>query len=344
MMSGKTVVLESFPREFEYHFWTDLDRRFYVILMGSWITIFTIVLTLGSLRYDTAAMHARIRQAYLDQIRQFPGSLILDEAKTASDRDLLTQELPEVAAGGVTERQNKVSGGSASAKEKIDARRLSGAERLASRKLMEKEVAGVGVLGLLSSGGVGGAGDPVTDMLGEAGTGTADLEGIINGLTGVAVSGKQRTQTRLERGGSGRVTGSATVSDLISGISAAQSANIGRKGSIGIIIESARISGSGSGSVYRSSDEISARINSHNNAIEYCYKRELKLNPSLQGSIVVEFVIEHSGRVIQTSILASTFSNKAIEQCILSRIKGWRFRQIGRSEGNVSVRQKYIFG
>ncbi len=36
--------------------------------------------------------------------------------------------------------------------------------------------------------------------------------------------------------------------------------------------------------------------------------------------------------------------NKKVESCIIGRIRGWRFKPIDKAEGDVTVRQKYIFG
>jgi TonB family protein len=84
-------------------------------------------------------------------------------------------------------------------------------------------------------------------------------------------------------------------------------------------------------------------INSHNDAVEYCFKRESKLNPNLKGDILVEFTISYNGRVVGAKILNSSLRNKSVESCITSRIRGWRFKPIDKKEGDVRVRQKYIF-
>jgi len=209
---------------------------------------------------------------------------------------------------------------------------------------MEKEVSGVGVLGILSSGGKAGSGESVTDILGIDGAGAADLEGVISNISGMAVLGQQSRRTYLGRGNNGHIIEPATVHELIDGIGPAQSLNIGRKGRLEILLESADISGTGTKSAYRNSESISHIINEHNDAIEYCYKRELKLDPNIQGNVVLEFVIEHTGRVRQAAIIKSTIGNASIEKCILSRVRGWRFKPIDKTEGNVTVRQKYIFG
>jgi TonB family protein len=97
-------------------------------------------------------------------------------------------------------------------------------------------------------------------------------------------------------------------------------------------------------SIYRSQQELSYVINKHNKAIEYCYKKEVKSNPSLKGDMDVEFVIDYKGRVKSVRIVRSSMYSKTIEKCISSRIRGWRFKEIDPNDGDVKVRQKYIFG
>jgi TonB family protein len=104
------------------------------------------------------------------------------------------------------------------------------------------------------------------------------------------------------------------------------------------------VTGTGSKAANRGGDELSRVINSHNDAVEYCYKREAKLNPNLKGDLTIEFTIAYNGRVKDVRVVNSSLRNKKVESCISSRVRGWRFKPIDRAEGDVKVRQKYIFG
>ena len=97
-------------------------------------------------------------------------------------------------------------------------------------------------------------------------------------------------------------------------------------------------------SQYRSEKELSRVINKHNSAIEYCYKKEVKKNPTLKGDLEVEFTIDFNGRVTSVHVIKSTMYSLSIEKCISNRIRGWRFKPIAEGEDDVKVRQKYIFG
>jgi TonB family protein len=337
--------ITAFPREFERNIWEDLDKRFLGIVLTSWFFVYLIAIILGSTEYDLAALEAKMRQNYL---KEFYEAEFIEPAETVEEETGLgLGEEPEEAQ--VDERAERDQGRSAeargpSAREIAEQRRAAAAARSQARAQMEQQIAGTGVLGLLSAGGSGGTGDAVADVLGEVGGGTGDLNAVLSGVGGLATATSGGQRSRLGSRGGGRVTGSADVNELLSGVGGVASANIGRKGSIKMALDAARVTGKGSKAANRGGEELSRVINSHNDAIEYCYKRESKLNPNLSGDVTVEFTIAYNGRVSDVRILQSSVRNKNVERCITSRVRGWRFKPIDRSEGNVKVRQKYIFG
>ena len=209
---------------------------------------------------------------------------------------------------------------------------------------MEQAVSGTGILGVLSAGGGGGTGDAVVDVLGGAAGGTGDLDAVLSGVGGLATASSAGQRTRLGSRGGGRASGSADINDLIGGIGSVGSKSIGRSGSIKMALDNARVSGSGTKAANRSSEEISRVINSHNDAVEFCYKREARINPNLKGDLIIEFIIGWNGRIVSSKIVNSSIKSKNIANCVKGRIRSWRFKPINKNEGNVTVRQKYIFG
>lgn len=337
--------LTGFPKEFERNIWEDMDKRYMLIMLISWGVIYSLAIILGAIDYDQDALAAKARQDYLDKF--FQAQIVAEPLDV--EEETLEGVGEEDDAGQEDERAERDRGRSAetrgpSAAQIAQQRRSAAAARGAARRQMEQQIAGTGVLGLLSAAGGGGSGDAVVDVLGDAGAGTGDLGDVLSGVGGLATATASGQRSRLGSRGGGRVGGSADVNELLSGIGSAGSANIGRQGSIKMALDAASVSGKGSKSTNRGSDELSREINSHNDAIEYCYKKEAKLNPNLKGDIQVEFTISYNGRVSSVRILRSSLRNKNVERCISSRIRGWRFKPIGKSEGDVKVRQKYIFG
>ncbi len=336
--------LTGFPKEFERNFLEDMDKRYMLIMFVSWVFVYGIAIILGAIDYDQDALAAKVRQNYLDKFyqAQIVSEPIAEEVDTGEGFGEEEKEPEDERAERDRGRTAETRG--PSAREIASQRRAAAAQRSAARRQMEQQIAGTGVLGLLSAAGGGGSGDAVVDVLGDAGAGSGDLNEVLSGVGGLATATASGQRSRLGSRGGGRVGGSADVNELLSGIGSAGSANIGRKGSINMALDAASVSGKGSKAANRSGEELSRVINSHNDAIEYCYKKEAKLNPNLKGDIQVEFTVGFNGRVKAVRIVRSSLRNKNVENCISSRTRGWRFAPIDQKEGDVTVRQKYIFG
>ena len=316
-----------------------------LIMLLSWVFTYGIAAILGSIDYDQDALAESARQKYLDKF--FQAQIVsdaIDEEEEDTGEGFSEEEEEEPDARAQRDRGRTAETRGPSAREIAAQRRAAAAQRSAARRQMEQQIAGTGVLGLLSAAGGGGSGDAVVDVLGDAGAGAGDLGEVLSGVGGLATATSSGQRSRLGSRGGGRVSGSADVNELLSGIGSAGSANIGRKGSIKMALDAARVSGTGSKAANRGSEELSRVINSHNDAIEYCFKKESKLNPNLKGDCQVEFTIGYNGRVKSVRIVGSSLRNKNVENCITSRVRGWRFKPIDRKEGDVKVRQKYIFG
>ncbi|MGB9599543.1 MAG: AgmX/PglI C-terminal domain-containing protein, partial [Myxococcota bacterium] len=66
-------------------------------------------------------------------------------------------------------------------------------------------------------------------------------------------------------------------------------------------------------------------IRAHANEIRYCYELELAKNPGLWGKVSVNFVISPTGSVQSAKVKETTINNQNVENCIVSKIKGWKF-------------------
>ncbi len=337
----------NFPREFERKTWDDLDKRYYMILILSWLTVYTLVTIMGNIQYNTNAHVAKARADYLDLIRQAIPAEILDPVDSTP---ALVEEIPgnyDPETSAVPSKAQETSpvaeGQGASAVEKIHERRAQQAVRLAARQRMVKEAGQAGVIGLLNSGSNAGSGRAVQELLKNSGTAAGNLEDVIADVTGLATAAETGGRTARVGPGRDRVIGSADVSVLLSDVGATGSTSIGRKGSIALTLGSARIQGRAQNAAQRSYSEISKVINMHNAAIEYCFKREAKLNPNQKGEMLIELVITHSGHVKTVRVIKSSFPNSGIDNCVTSRIRSWRFKPVSPQQGEVTVRQKYIF-
>lgn len=89
-------------------------------------------------------------------------------------------------------------------------------------------------------------------------------------------------------------------------------------------------------------DVIAKIIRSHQNEIKYCYETELNKNPNLQGKVAVAFTIDPAGAVSEANVTETTLNNSSAEQCMLSRIRRWKFPE-PKGGGVVAVTYPWLF-
>lgn len=62
--------------------------------------------------------------------------------------------------------------------------------------------------------------------------------------------------------------------------------------------------------------------------LQFCYQETRAQNPSLVGSATVAVAVAPDGSVMNANIIRSSWSERgseSIEQCVLSRVRGWKF-------------------
>jgi len=86
-------------------------------------------------------------------------------------------------------------------------------------------------------------------------------------------------------------------------------------------------------------------VRGHLAAIQYCYKMELKRDPSIKGKVIVRFIVNPDGHVIDASIVSTSLNNQRVEKCILDKILKWKdFLPIKASSGNMTYKQSFKLG
>lgn len=89
-------------------------------------------------------------------------------------------------------------------------------------------------------------------------------------------------------------------------------------------------------------DVIAKVIRRHQNEIKYCYEQELNKDPNLAGKVAVQFTIDPTGSVADASTAETTLNNATTENCMLSRIRRWKFPE-PKGGGVVTVTFPWIF-
>ena len=86
-------------------------------------------------------------------------------------------------------------------------------------------------------------------------------------------------------------------------------------------------------------EQVARVVRAHQNAIKFCYEKELQRKPALGGKIEVYWVIVPDGSVEKSKIAVTTMDDGAVEGCIARQVKQWVFP---KSDGRTVV-QSYPF-
>jgi periplasmic protein TonB len=80
------------------------------------------------------------------------------------------------------------------------------------------------------------------------------------------------------------------------------------------------------GAAGRSAEEIAEVFDRNKGAIYALYERALRMNPMLQGKLVLEFTIAPSGMVTRCRVVSSELHDPALEREIVARVMLFRFQ------------------
>jgi outer membrane biosynthesis protein TonB len=87
-------------------------------------------------------------------------------------------------------------------------------------------------------------------------------------------------------------------------------------------------------------DQIAAVIQQHLGEVRFCYEQGLQADPNLSGRVAVGFTIGGQGSVKVASVENSSLGSKIIEDCIVMRLKSWKFPE---PRAGVDVKVSYPF-
>ncbi|MCB9637574.1 MAG: energy transducer TonB [Myxococcales bacterium] len=213
----------------------------------------------------------------------------------------------------------------APSRRKAPARRLSDSEKAARaaarRRNIEEKLARVSVLGLL--GAKNGEGSPIKDVLAGGGEMEKDLDKALKNAQGVAIDNGSGVR-RGSRGGGGK-RGSLDVAGSLRGPSGGAGVAGGGTGRRGASIK-AKLKIENFEPEGGTLDQAALRrkIRIYQRGIRYCYERQLKNNPDLQGKLSLRITIALNGRVSSVEIEENGL-NSAVGSCVKNAAKRWSF-------------------
>lgn len=268
-------------------------------------------------------------------ILHFSGAAIIAMSPNAPEEELALDQLPDRFAKILIPTQAQEPEKTPEKREQArrddkKQKKEKESDPVARKAALQKKVASRGLLRVLgSSGGSGGA---LQDVLGGS-TGTADIASAIQGAAGVSVA-DSASVGGPKGGASGRQAG---IGDL--GTSGGGNVNLGNKGDVRV-----------SGRVHEEAPEVESSdvdrnalaryVKARLKAIQSCYERELKRNPSLHGRVLVRFSITRSGRPGSIDIEENSV-NEAVGSCIRTVIRGWVFPF--KPADDVAVAYPFVF-
>jgi hypothetical protein len=236
---------------------------------------------------------------------------------------------PQAGGGAGSENRENTAPQNGGAQSKIAAALTGGLRSLVGNVLSQSTATntvvaetGIGQAAALAGGGA------KTDVgkLAAIGQGISNIAGATKlGALAIAGSGKGFS------GGSGMGLGSGAGT----GIGSGSGEGIG-KGSYKLVEEESIVDGGLDKSV------IAAIIQNNLSQIKYCYERQLVAEPDLFGKVVMVWQINAAGTVEGTSVKQTTLNSPPVEQCMASKITGWKFPQ-PKNGTKVTVSYPFLF-
>jgi hypothetical protein len=185
------------------------------------------------------------------------------------------------------------------------------------RAALNQKVASAGLLKVIGS--ASGGGGAFEDVLGSS-SGAGDVAAALSGASGVGVATADALGAAGPKGGA---AGKAADIGAL-GTSGGGNVTLGAKGDAtirgGVSMQAPEVE---SGAVDR--EKLASYVRGRKMAIQQCYEKELKRNPSLKGKIVVRFTISTAGRATEIDIEENSLNNEAVASCIKTVIRGWVF-------------------
>jgi len=93
----------------------------------------------------------------------------------------------------------------------------------------------------------------------------------------------------------------------------------------------------------RTAEEIMDVLAEKTGTVTFIYNKHLRADPMLSGTVLIELVIEPSGRVSNVNILESSTYNPSFDLELAASVETWRFGAVDEDEGPLSVQYPFSF-
>ncbi len=212
-------------------------------------------------------------------------------------------EEPSESSDAVADAQPKTAVERAKAREQLK-------EGVVERSLM---------LRYMTTRGENQRGEYAEDLLGEGDAGLEELDAAMARVTGVAEATSTNTQD-LRAG----ATGGRDDADIgsLGGVGGGSSELA--KGPEVKVTGSVEFGAPASTADGTDATAVRSVVQENQGQLQFCYEQQLKVDPKLGGRVEVEWVVR-GGRVTSAMVFANTTGNKEFAECMVTRIRRWRF-------------------
>lgn len=318
-----------------------IDWMFTAVVMFSFMTHFGFVIFLENADWPMSPAIATIPDAVADLIFNDPPAPEPEPEPTETTEPTEAEEPTEVAEAE-TSRPQQPTDTSSSSSSNTPSERQAAADTDA--RMVASEAAAQVENMLL--GAFGSEGSAFNDVL-RAGAVTGSAEDIMAQAEGVGVAQGTSGGVLRERGGGTTVGGGG--SDL-GGLRRTEGGGATQQRQEGTEVQERVVRArpmrfeveedGGSGDFDPA--VVTRMIRQRQSAIQACYERELRQNPTLAGRVVVGLTIQTSGSVSNVRATENSTGSDAVATCVVRVIQGFRFNP-GPTDGSVSYSFPFVF-
>lgn len=321
---AREVRIVAFPKEFQKDFWKSLDKRIISIFIAS------LILLYGPLLYMAAQPKPPAATAIDNRLLKKLGNVMKVDPKLLEEIDKPKEEEKTDENATATATVKAPTGNVGKADKAAQAK--AAAQARAGKAA--KAAAGRGVLAVAGATGGSGGKYAAVDFSGSS-TGLDNVLGQLGGIGDATGAAGEKSVL----GAGGTVGGGAGIDELTTELSGTGGVSVigGAAGSGLIGVGKASVSGGG-GNV--SAGDIQGVIDQNAAAVNSCYTKELKKDPSLKGKLSVQIKINPAGKVAGVTVSSNSVGS-AVAQCVQNKIRGWSFPR--GKKGMITVNQTFVF-
>jgi TonB family protein len=326
-----------FPRELRSGVIRSMDKQFSFVLLGTVLVVFPFVYLLSKRPVSSV-----VTQSQVAQIQERYARLVLNQPKPEPPKKEAVQarRAEKAEEAGAAGRERTTAGRETeSLAQRTERRERTSEQRAVRRQQITRQIASVGIFAAItSSSDEPASGGMVRDLIG-----TGDVAGNISDF---AVSGKSFTRKDAdasERGRQRRETRAEGGSIAGSELRSAESAQVERRGDVGISEKPQEIEGEAVQSAERTYQAIGQIIKEQQARLKYVFEKFLKRDPNLSGKLLIRFTILANGTTTNVSIVSSSTGNPEFDETISRYVKRWEFSAIPETNGSVTVVYPFVF-